>query len=32
MKQFRATAARYEKTSRNFLATAQLVASVVWLK
>ena len=32
MKQFGATAARYEKTSRNFLAAAQLVASVVWLK
>jgi transposase len=29
--QFRAIAARYEKTARNFLAAVQLVASVVWL-
>jgi Transposase DDE domain len=31
IKQFRATATRYEKTARNFLAAIQLVASVVWL-
>ena len=31
IKQFRAIATRYEKAERNFLAVAQLVASVVWL-
>jgi transposase len=31
IKQFRAIATRYEKTARNFLAAAHLVASVVWL-
>jgi transposase len=31
IKQFRAIAARCEKTARNFLAAVQLVASVVWL-
>ena len=31
IKQFRAIATRYEKTTRNFLAAVQLVASVVWL-
>ena len=30
IKQFRAIATRYEKTARNFLAAAQLVAGVVW--
>jgi transposase len=31
IKQFRAVAACYEKTARNFLAAIQPVASVVWL-
>ena len=31
IKQFRAIAIRYEKTAQNFLATVQLIASIVWL-
>jgi transposase len=31
LKQFRAIAARYDKTARNFLAAVHLVASVIWL-
>ena len=31
LKQFRATATRYEKTKRNFLAAIHLVAAVIWL-
>jgi transposase len=31
IKQFCASAARYEETARNFLAAFQLVASVGWL-
>jgi transposase len=31
IKQFRAIATGCEKTARNFLAAAQLVASVVWV-
>ena len=31
LKQFRAIATRYDKTSRNFLAAVYLTASVIWL-
>jgi transposase len=31
LKQFRAIATRYDKTSRNFLAAIHLAASVIWL-
>jgi transposase len=31
LKQYRAIAVRYDKTSRNFLAAIHLVAAVVWL-
>jgi transposase len=31
LKQFRAIATRYDKTSRNFLAAIYLAASVIWL-
>jgi transposase len=31
LKQFRAIAARYDKTARNFLAAIYLVASAIWL-
>ena len=31
LKQFRAIATRYDKTSRNFLAAVQLAAAVIWL-
>ena len=31
LKQFRAIATRYDKTSRNFLAAVQFVASLIWL-
>jgi transposase len=31
LKQFRAIATRYDKTSRNFLAAIHLTAAVIWL-
>ena len=31
LKQYRAIAARYDKTARNFLGTIHLAASMVWL-
>jgi transposase len=31
LKQYRATATRYDKTARNFLAAVHLAASVIWL-
>jgi transposase len=31
LKQYRAIATRYDKTSRNFLAAVYLAASIVWL-
>ena len=31
LKQFRAIATRYDKTSRNFLAAIHLAAAVIWL-
>ena len=31
LKQFRAIATRYDKTSRNFLAAIHLTATVIWL-
>jgi len=31
LKQFRATATRYDKTARNFLAAIHLAAAVIWL-
>jgi transposase len=31
LKQFRAIATRYDKTSRNFLAAIQFAAAVIWL-
>jgi transposase len=31
LKQYRAIATRYDKTSRNFLAAVFLAASVIWL-
>jgi transposase len=31
LKQFRAIATRYDKTSRNFLAAIHLAAAIIWL-
>ena len=31
LKQFRAIATRYDKTSRNFLAAIQLAAAIIWI-
>ena len=31
LKQYRAIATRYDKTSRNFLGAIDMVASVIWL-
>jgi transposase len=31
LKQYRATATRYDKTARNFLAAVDLAATVVWV-
>jgi transposase len=31
LKQFRATATRYDKTARNFLAAIYLAAATIWL-
>jgi len=31
LKQYRAIATRYDKTTRNFLATMHLVAAIIWL-
>jgi transposase len=31
LKQFRAIATRYDKTTRNFLAAIHLAAAVIWL-
>ena len=32
LKQFRAVATRYDKTSRSFLAAIHLAAAIIWLK
>jgi transposase len=31
LKQYRAIAARYDKTARNFLGAIHLVAAIIWL-
>ena len=31
LKQYRATATRYDKTARNFLAAIHLAAAIIWL-
>ena len=31
LKQYRAIATRYDKTSRNFLAAIHLAAAIIWL-